>query len=302
MIPPDPLTLLERADPAERIDLDPAPPEDVLAGIVTARPAVRGRPRRRRALRLVPVGFALAAAVAVLGALLVGDGDVDVAEKAYAATSPAAGILYTEMTLELSTPVATDAGHDHDRSHVRSWQQGDRAHVIRTELDENGRPKRLPASVGSQPWVYESVQDGDVLHMLTPKGRVDTVRERDGAEATEILADGRRSIVERFRARFVGAELRDAGETTFAGRPARAYEVNGRPHARETYYLDPESGLPLGAVSVFGHANGPDGPESKPSRNVRLTETVLRFERLPATPANLAKLEAPAVEAAASRR
>ncbi|HEV2999898.1 MAG TPA: hypothetical protein VGW75_04080 [Solirubrobacteraceae bacterium] len=307
MTPSDPLTLLKRADPAARIDAGAPPPEDVLASIVASGPVARTRPRRRRALRLVPVGFALAAAVAVLGALLAGDGDVDVAEKAYAATSPAADVLYTEVITEtVRTGIEPT---ERARGHMRSWQQGDREHKILTDLDENGRPNRIRTSRGWRPWVHESVQDGDVLRLLTPEGRVDTVREGDGAEATQILADGRRSIVERFRARYAGAELRDAGETTFAGRPARAYEVSrkpsGRPQPRETYYLDPDSGLPFGAVSVYGHFAGPsgsDGPDGQPSATMRITETVLRFERLPATPANLAKLEAPAVEAAAARK
>jgi len=59
-----------------------------------------------------------------------------------------------------------------------------------------------------------------------------------------------------FRRRYASHSLRDAGESTFAGRRARAYEVTDPgaptpgvrrpPVDSETYYLDAESGNPLG--------------------------------------------------------
>ncbi len=49
--------------------------------------------------------------------------------------------------------------------------------------------------------------------------------------------------MERFRARYEA--MRDAGETTFNGRPARAYTSG-----RETFYVDRDTALPLGSVST----------------------------------------------------
>jgi hypothetical protein len=97
----------------------------------------------------------------------------------------------------------------------------------------------------------------------------------------------RGTFIEAFRARYANAELQDAGRTTFADRPAQAYRVEHRqPGLRETYYLEPDTGLPLGSVLTFSLG----GPEAGVGR---VTEVVRRLERLPATSENLALLTAP---------
>ncbi|HKG27430.1 MAG TPA: hypothetical protein VKB09_17395, partial [Thermomicrobiales bacterium] len=128
------------------------------------------------------------------------------------------------------------------------------------------------------PWVYRYAADDGMLRTLLPEGGIQTVRASDDPEARGILERERTSVVDLFRKRFAEAALRDVGRTTFAGRPAEAYET-GEGSRRETYYIDPETAIPLGSVIAW--------------RGFRYTEVVRRFERLPATAENLARLSAP---------
>ena len=104
--------------------------------------------------------------------------------------------------------------------------------------------------------------------------------------------------------------LDDSGPTTFMGRAARRYVVEGpsaRFGGREEYYLDAASGAPLGMVSemtmyrpariVNGRPvkRGERFPASALSQGpkvgtMRFTTVVERIEHLPATAANLAKV------------
>jgi hypothetical protein len=132
-------------------------------------------------------------------------------------------------------------------------------------------------------------------------GKVRAIRSDDPGwrndEGRKSFAENLQTVVERFRARYQG--MRDAGDATFNGRPARAYTSGD-----ETFYVDRETALPLGSVttpSVYGVKLDPK--TRKPVRGekngeMRITEIVDRFERLPATAANLELLDAPAIDAA----
>jgi hypothetical protein len=89
--------------------------------------------------------------------------------------------------------------------------------------------------------------------------------------------------------------MRDDGETTFAGRKVHAYTVLDpeQAGARETFYLDAETALPVGDVHVLPT----DGADAR-AGETRITEVVERYERLAPTPENLALLDAPAIDAA----
>jgi hypothetical protein len=243
----DPLTLLRDADPAARVpEADAPPPRHVLDRIVATpqRP-----PRRRRALRLA---VAVAAAAVAVAAVVVATGkDPDLAARAYAATAAGDGVLYTEVVEEMLPP-----NRKLDRTVVRAWQRGDR---VRRLIDQSGQR-------------YELVTTGDGVRIRLPGGHVLTDRDQS------FVRSQRLSFVERFRLRYDRAALREAGRTTFAGRPAVAYVAEDTPpDVRQTFYLDAESGHPLGSYTN--------------AREFRITETLRALERLPATPENLAQLE-----------
>jgi hypothetical protein len=272
----DPLTLLRGPDPAARLP-DLEPPRDVLERIVESPP-----PRRRAPRRLAVAVVAGAAGVAVLLGVIVPCDRTDLAARAYAATAPDAGVLYTELTDEHIIP-----GEPVERSVTRIWQRGDRSRRVRTILDAPGRP-------GS---VTEHVLDDGVLRTRLPDGEIQVLRPDFNAEAPQVLEGERTSFVDSFRSHFAAAELRDAGLTTFVGRPAHAYEARERGDRHQTYYLDPESGMPLGSVLVFPMYDAVvrNGRLARgaPLGEGRITQVLRRFERLPATPENLARLTAP---------
>ncbi|WP_028063472.1 hypothetical protein [Solirubrobacter soli] len=276
----DTLTRLRAADPADAFDTSAAPPADVL-GRITAHP-------RKRRRRLAPaVALAVAGVAALAFTLLPGASQVDLAARAYAATAPEDAVILTVTTLTLDGP-----GDRRTITHSTSWQRGDRLHNV-MDVDENGKT-----------WRYEHDQNGPVFRTLLD-GQVRAIRSDDPGwkddEGAKGFAENLQTVVERFRARYRG--MRDAGDTTFNGRPARAYTSGD-----ETFYLDRETALPLGSVTTPSTYRVKIDPKTrKPvagekTGELRITETVDRFERLPATPANLRLLDAPAIDAAATRR
>jgi hypothetical protein len=87
-------------------------------------------------------------------------------------------------------------------------------------------------------------------------------------------------IVAQYRAAYENGRLADAGTAEFAGHAAHKYAVDLSAVARAEYYLDAQTGAPLGAVV-----------ESHDDRGTyRWVEVVESMERLPPTPENLAKL------------
>ena len=273
----DSLTRLRAADPADAYD-DVMPPGHVLERIVAT-------PLARRRRRIVPAGAAIAVAALAAVAFLVlgGGGHVDLAARAYAATAPEDAVVFTVTTLTADGP----EGH-HSVNRMTSWQRGDRMHNV-MEIVQDGKS-----------WRYEHDQNGPVFRTLFD-GKVRAIRSDDPGwkddEGTKGFAENLQTVVERFRARY--HDMRDAGDTTFNGRPARAYTSGD-----ETYYVDRETALPLGRVITAATYRAAIDPKTrKPVRGervgtMRTTETVDRFVRLPATPANLAELDAPAIDAA----
>jgi hypothetical protein len=285
----DPLALLKDADPVEHlrdeVDLDAPPPAAVLARIVQ-RPA-RRRPRRA----LVALPLAACAVLAAAVAVLAPGGSVDPAARAYAQTAPGEHVLFTDVT---TTMVMTGLNPQTETFHDRMWQHGDRSHRL-TDVSEDDDDPGTPRQE-----TYEYVKDGDVLRNRLPDGKIQTLRASEGAEARQILRT-ENNFVDAFRSRYAGHKLRDDGETTFAGRPARAYAVTDPdPGNTETYYLDPQTGDPLGSIRTYAIYETKIGPDHKPVQapgpqvgEARYTEVVHRLEHLPLTPENLAKLTAP---------
>jgi len=278
----DVLTRLERADPIAYLDAphDAPPPADVLERIV-ATPAPPRRPRWKR-----PAVAALAAATAaaaLLALLPPSGGKVDLAARAYAATAPEDQVIFTVITSEMSL----DAAPLQQQTRLTTWQRGDRMHNVE-EVVQTG--------VNAGTWRYEHDQKDGVFRTLL-NGKVQAIRADDpgwkGGEGRAGFAQNLLTVVDRFRARFAEHRMRDDGETTFAGRKVRAYTVLDpeQAGAQETFYLDAETALPVGDVHVL--------PASGQTSEVRITEVVDRYQRLPPTPDNLKLLDAPAIDAAA---
>jgi hypothetical protein len=294
---------LRRADPVQYLrdeaSIPTSPPQDVLERIVTSPPA-RLRPRRV----LVP---ALAAVAVVVGVAIVlsSSGGPSLAARAYAATSPGEWVYYTETTTESRiVPVGGAQGGSWTLADTWTWQWRDRMHDTMEVVDiAPGKRRRL---------LYEHDQNGPVFRTLFD-GDAQTIRKDDpgwrGSDGPDGFRQNTTNVVDSYREQFAKRALRDAGETTFAGRRAHAYEVVGEPPGQtETFYIDADTALPLGHVlmgNVYAPAVDSDGrpvkpsPTDTPSGKLTLTEIVKRFERLTPTPANLAKLDAPAIDAAA---
>jgi hypothetical protein len=294
----DPITLLREADPVERLDVDlDAPPPIAVLERITATPPRRTPRRALSRLAIAAVG-ACAAAAAVL-ALLSGGAEFDPAARAYAQTAPGPQILHvivnTSMVMTGSHPI-----RQQDRDEM--WQYGDKSHRVTAtsqQDDSNGTPPHE---------TIEYVKVGDVLRARMQDGEIQTTRTSDSDEARRALQT-ESDFVAAFRRRYEKHALRDAGETTFAGRRARAYEVTDAadsspgelrpPATKETYYLEAKTGDPLGSIRTMALYDFTVGRDHKPVQtnvktgDIRTTEVVERLERLPLTPANLAKLTAP---------
>lgn len=259
---------------------------------ITATP--RRAPRR---LAIAAVAAVTVAAAAV--ALLSSGAKFDPAASAYAQTAPGPHILPvvvgSSMVMTGSHPI-----RQQDRSEM--WQYGDRSHRITATSQQD-------ASDGTPPHeTIEYVKVGDVLRARMQDGEIQTLRSTDSDEARQAL-QVESDFIAAFRRRYESHALRDAGETTFAGRRARAYEVTDAasptpgvprpPATTETYYLDAETGDPLGStrtMALYEPKLGPDHkvvPSNVQTGEMRVTEVVDRLERLPLTPGNLAKLTAP---------
>jgi hypothetical protein len=294
----DLITLLREADPAERLDVDlhAPPPAAVLERIIAAPP----RRRRDRAPRRIAVAaVALTAAAAAAVALLSSGAKFDPAATAYAQTAPGPHVLHVVVSTSM---VMTGRHPIRQQNRDEMWQYGGRSHRVTDTAQQDD-------SAGTPPHeTFEYVKDGDVLRARMQDGEIQTTRASDGDEARQILQT-ESDFVAAFRRRYEKHALRDAGETTFAGHRARAYVVTDAlnpspgvmrpPASTETYYIDAETGDPLGSTQTLALYEPKIGPDHKPvpstvrSGEMRITEIVERLERLALTPGNLAKLTAP---------
>lgn len=276
---PDVLTRLQQADPAAHDAA--APPEAVLHAILASPPE---RPRRR-APRILLAGAALTAAAVVAVAALPGSERApapiraSLADRAYAATLPKPDfITYTE-----TTTVQTGDPKLYSRDTLKQWQYRDRMHNVMDTTQPRGT------------WRYEHDQNGGTFRTLmhNDKGghELQVTHRTDPGWDPEELAEGFKvgvtTLVDRFREAIKGAQ--DLGEATFDGKRAHAYRSDSGPRriGVTTYYVDPETAYPLGSRMSVGE--------------LEIVSTVDRYEQLPATPENLAKLDAPDIDAAQRR-
>jgi hypothetical protein len=280
----DQLHRLAAVDPA-RDRPEPAPDLDLLERIVALRsPTQTPSNPRADAARRKPWAISLGAAVLLAAAVLVlanGGGRRDLAAVAYAQTAPAGAILHTvETTIN---QVRTVSGESHaSQLRVERWLHGGESHSILQNRLSNGQVETYDQVLGA---------DG-VLRNRLPKGEVQQVRPGDGSEARDILGEADTDAITEFRRRYAAGQLKDAGTTTFHGRPAREYiretQIDGSKVAggqnvglqttRESFFLDASSGEPLGIRRTTENSTGSFTDET----------TIERFERLPVTPTNLA--------------
>ena len=266
------MTTLERlraSDPAR--DLDPTPPDDLLRTIVATPQRPRRSRRRRASLALVPVIAAAAAALVLLPG-----GSTDLAARAYAQSAPQAdSILYVRTT---TIGKVRFPGHDGDTEMVTDrWQQGERWRAVTRHNDGISIETRGADGV-------LSFSDGE------------TARRADGPEMQEYI--DRRSIgfLAEFRRDYERGKLDESGAAEFAGRPATRYVVDTpEPGNSAEYFLDAETGMPLGSRLVFGmhepkRAPGGGLRSGKLIGSATYVVTVDALEQLPPTPENLAKL------------
>ena len=251
----DVLERLRAADPAR--DVDPAAPDALLEQLL-ATPRPTPRRRRRRALILVPVAVAAACA-----AVLIPGTKTDLAARAYAQTAPAGDrILYVRTTIDTTMRGPTVSRDTH--ALTDRWQQGDRWHV-RTANDGI---------------VIEETRGADgILRISDGKTTVDAT----GDEMRGYIAERESGFIEEFRKRYEGGTLDESGTATFDGRPARRYVFSDEDGNLHEFFLDAETGLPLGAIETFT-------ARSRGAGTFIVTTRVRALEQLPPTPENLAKL------------
>ena len=80
-----------------------------------------------------------------------------------------------------------------------------------------------------------------------------------------------------FRRDYERQQLHDDGMTTLDGRSVHAYSAGP-----DTWYIDPDTALPVGQRVMV---STPPDPTRRP-----VTMVIKTYEKLPATPENLAKL------------
>jgi hypothetical protein len=254
-MPADVMERLRAADPAR--DIDPVAPEHLLARL-KASPS----PPRRRKRRVLLLGVPVAVGVAV-AAFVLPDGSPSLAARAYAQTAPAGDqILYVRTTIETKMRSSTVTKDTHA---VRErWQRGSR-------------------------WKERVELDGRVFGEI--RGADGVLRFSDGKVAPKDYAELRApGFVEEFRERYERGTLDESGTATFAGRPARRYVVEEQRNRAE-YFIDAQTGLPLGSVEVYAVLTpGPGQPATGPNGTFTATTTVEAIEQLPATPENLSEL------------
>ncbi|HEX4115510.1 MAG TPA: hypothetical protein VHY18_06520 [Solirubrobacteraceae bacterium] len=244
---------------AERLD-DPA--------------SVPSRPRARRLVLTrtragVLAGVALAVVLALLGfALVGGEGarQFNVAAAVYRAITPGTGVRYVVTEQEAWS------GRYHDHNYVQRWSTRSprRERVIVREQRSQGREHswlgESAVTVGGTSWDWGSNEPGVVLRQ----------------KGVAILDDE----LERIRAAYRSGLLRPIGKSRLDGREVYRLRAS-HPHmkaggAPDELLVDAKTFVPVEAID---YARGPHG-RMRPIFVMRYRV----FEELPATPANLAKL------------
>lgn len=281
----DPIRRLAEADPMQQ--LDPAPPEDLLARtLALPRAAVCRRSVGARARRHIVIAAVALLAVATGGVLLTDlDGPpLDLAAKAYAQTTTAPEeILYTLVTSTYTRTTAGSPATHRARKRVEEWRRGGETHRIETFVSHEGKRN-----------VSDQVVSADgVLRQVTGDGWYRILRTSDGADAAGAIAQAHAGFIADFRRRYEQGKLDPGGDVTFAGRPARRYSVATVTtlvsRLEQTFYIDRASGAPLGSITISRMRLGSADGRSVLS-TTRSVETVRAIKRLEPTPENIKRL------------
>jgi hypothetical protein len=299
--------LLAEADPAR--ELDAAPSDELLAELLAGpRPSHPARTRRGRGLLLTPL-IALVLVVAVVVVILAaspsvpvrttGRGSLALAAQAYARTRAAPDtILHTVVISEHIQTTAT--GRVRDTSTLEEWHRGRETHRI----------ERFYSAAGRLSAALDHVIDADgVMGQVDLHGGYRIVRPTENEDAANVIAQQESGFIEQFRHLYERGRLAPGGTTQFAGRPAQRYvvsaqentpkiNINGRTvpappgmalGPEQAFYIDRETGLPLGFTSTM-RMNTSDGRGGSVPTTMRAVETVQKIEQLPAAPQNVGKL------------
>ena len=279
---------LRERDPAA--DCDATPPDVLLEQIVAEprrQPADRAR-HRRRSVAVTLGGVATALAVGAVLAVTGGGPAPALVDRAYAQTASDPGILHvvTESRLTSDDRLIADQSE-----HVESWSRGDRARTVITIREASGKTATYDQVLGS---------DGSVRNRMSG-GQGQVWRPADGPDASRAIASMRAGFVANFRRAYERGVLQAGGPTTFAGHRAQRYVVHSTGASRQdgpagtaTYFVDAETGAPLGAerVQPLYRPRVGDGKvrQGEPMSSLRATEVVTTLEHLPASTENDAKL------------
>jgi hypothetical protein len=219
------------------------------------------------------------------------------ASRAYEQTSVAPGqILYTRV---VGSTVVTDASGTHPRDTVtiEEWHRGRETHRLETYRSPEGKlTAALDHVIGA---------DG-VMRQIDEQGGYRIVRPSDNQDAASVIANQQAGVIEEFRRRYIQGRLDAAGDATFAGRPARRYVVVPQPaviapqgspfrgapapvEPKQAFYVDQETGMPLGYTSSLPLALPADGGVPQ-TGTTTFEETVRAVKHLTPTSNNLAKL------------
>ncbi len=173
-----------------------------------------------------------------------------------------------------------------EKGSIEEWHRGRETHC----LERYG-----PATA------LDHVIDADgVMRQITEACAYRIVRPSDNEDAADVIGQQQAGFVEDFRKRYEEGRLDPDGDVQFAGRPARRYVVsdentsdqplvNRPPQPEQTFYIDRETGEPLGYTSIM-KTGVSDGQGRTVLGLMRYELTVRTIERLPATAENLANL------------
>lgn len=281
-------------DPAR--ELDPAPDEQLLARTLARPQGYRPTPLRavRSHARLFAAATVTALIVAIVAvALLAAPGGpasgpvgLNLAAQAYAQTSVTSGeILYTLATTTSERPAPSGTVKREEGS-IQEWHRGRETH----RLERYGPETAL-----------DHVIDADgVMRQISDDGAYRIIRPSDNEDAANVIAEQQSGFVEQFRRNYEQGRLDPAGDVRFAGRPARRYVVspqpstdpasNGLPQPEQTFYIDRETGEPLGYTSTLMNINFSDGEGKAFPANMQYKLIVRTIKQLAPTQENLAKL------------
>lgn len=283
---------LAEADPAQA--LDPPPREDLLAQTLALprSPASPGRAFMRSRRRVVVPAVALGAVAALAGTgLLIDSGGpraLDLAAQAYAQTSAPAGEIVHTVVTSVSTGMPIGSGDEGPTTvTIEEWHRGVETHRLETYVASGGT--RL---------ILDNVIDAEgVMRQITGDGGYRIVRRSDNEDAANVIAQQQSGFVADFRRRYEKGELDPGGDAEFAGKPARRYIVSSGtgppPGPEQAFYIDRETGAPLGYTSTLQIQTMVDGAPRRST--VRSVQTVRKIERLAPTPENLELLRTPSL-------